>query len=44
MDYIQGGCDISLVLAMDFTLSNKAPSDPESFHYDQDVKGGIIQN
>jgi len=33
LDYIHGGCDVSLMLAMDFTLSNKSPKDPQSLHY-----------
>lgn len=33
LDYIHGGCDISLMLAMDFTLKNKSCKDPKSLHY-----------
>ena len=33
LDYIQGGCEISTVIGMDFTLSNKHQSDPRSLHY-----------
>lgn len=33
LDYIHGGCDISLMLAMDFTLSNKVAKDSKSLHY-----------
>eukprot|EP00347_Sterkiella_histriomuscorum_P019986 403339535 len=33
LDYIHGGCDISLMLAMDFTLTNKPCKDPKSLHY-----------
>eukprot|EP00981_Chlorochromonas_danica_P002490 scaffold474_cov169-Ochromonas_danica.AAC.25 len=32
-DYIQGGCEISLVLGIDFTASNRDPIDPDSLHY-----------
>jgi hypothetical protein len=31
--YIEGGCEISLVIGIDFTVSNKDPSDPASLHY-----------
>lgn len=33
LDYIHGGCDVSLMLIMDFTLKNKNPKDPKSLHY-----------
>jgi hypothetical protein len=33
LEYIFGGCEISLSLAVDFTLSNGNPNDPESLHY-----------
>ncbi|CDW86667.1 copine-4 [Stylonychia lemnae] len=33
LDYIHGGCDVSLMLAMDFTLTNKSQKDPLSLHY-----------
>ncbi|OMJ92778.1 hypothetical protein SteCoe_4412 [Stentor coeruleus] len=32
-DYIQGGCQISLEVAIDFTGSNKHPSSTSSLHY-----------
>ncbi len=28
-----GGCEISVSVAVDFTASNKKPTDPESLHY-----------
>jgi hypothetical protein len=33
LDYICNGLEIALVTAIDFTLSNKDPSDPNSLHY-----------
>lgn len=33
IDYIHGGCDVSVLLAMDFSLSNKHYSNPQSLHY-----------
>jgi hypothetical protein len=33
IDYIYGGCDISVVLAMDFSVSNLRYSNPASLHY-----------
>ena len=33
LDYIHGGCDVSLMVGMDFTLSNKPAKDPKSLHY-----------
>jgi copine 1/2/3 len=33
VDYISGGCDIELEVAIDFTGSNKHPSSPNSLHY-----------
>lgn len=32
LDYCKGGLNINLVVGIDFTLSNKAPSDPKSLH------------
>lgn len=33
LDYIAGGCQISLITAIDFTGSNGDPRDPSSLHY-----------
>ena len=32
LDYVFGGCEISLSVAIDFTLSNGNPNEPESLH------------
>lgn len=33
MDFIFGGCEIGLTIAIDFTLSNGEPNNPNSLHY-----------
>ena len=33
LEYIFGGCQIGLTVAIDFTLSNGHPSKPSSLHY-----------
>lgn len=33
LDYVMGGCEISLMVAIDFTASNGDPRDPSSLHY-----------
>lgn len=33
LDFIFGGCEIGLSIAVDFTLSNGVPSSPSSLHY-----------
>jgi len=37
LDYIWGGCEISLVVAVDFTSSNGNPKDSKSLHYNDGV-------
>ena len=43
LDYVFGGCEISLSIAIDFTLSNGDPSDPESLHYFDPKKNEYLQ-
>eukprot|EP01132_Coremiostelium_polycephalum_P000624 gene624-774_t len=33
LEYIAGGCEISLIVGIDCTASNRAPVDPTSLHY-----------
>jgi hypothetical protein len=33
LDYIYGGCEISLVIGIDFTRSNGVPTESGSYHY-----------
>jgi len=33
LDYVLGGCEISLIIGIDFTKSNGLPTDPESLHF-----------
>eukprot|EP01125_Pyxidicula_operculata_P011209 TRINITY_DN3664_c0_g1_i1.p1 TRINITY_DN3664_c0_g1~~TRINITY_DN3664_c0_g1_i1.p1 ORF type:complete len:783 (-),score=179.80 TRINITY_DN3664_c0_g1_i1:42-2390(-) len=33
LDYVVGGCDINLIVAIDFTASNNPPTDPSSLHH-----------
>ena len=33
LEYVFGGCEISLAVAVDFTLSNGDPKDKDSLHY-----------
>lgn len=33
LEYVFGGCEISLAIAVDFTLSNQPPHDKDSLHY-----------
>ena len=33
LEYIFGGCEVDLSIAIDFTLSNGPPNDPKSLHY-----------
>ena len=44
LDYIFGGCEIGLHVAIDFTLSNGDPSTPSSLHYlDQMGKNDYVR-
>lgn len=36
LDYIFGGCELKLHLAIDFTMSNGPPHDSMSLHYLKD--------
>jgi hypothetical protein len=33
LDFIVGGCEMNLMVAIDFTASNKVPTDPSSLHF-----------
>ncbi|GMF48061.1 unnamed protein product [Phytophthora fragariaefolia] len=33
VEYLRGGCEISLIVGIDYTASNGNPSDPSSLHY-----------
>lgn len=33
LEYIFGGCEVDLTIAIDFTLSNGPPQNPDSLHY-----------
>ena len=33
MEYLHGGLEISLIIAVDFTASNGSPQSPTSLHY-----------
>eukprot|EP00455_Lapot_gusevi_P035859 TRINITY_DN3975_c0_g2_i6.p1 TRINITY_DN3975_c0_g2~~TRINITY_DN3975_c0_g2_i6.p1 ORF type:complete len:523 (+),score=208.25 TRINITY_DN3975_c0_g2_i6:230-1570(+) len=44
LDYIAGGCQISLMAAIDFTGSNRNPSDYTSLHYRAKPGGNEYQN
>jgi hypothetical protein len=43
LDYVFGGCEISLSIAIDFTLSNGHPTDPLSLHYFDPNKNEYLQ-
>ena len=33
IDYIEGGCEINMICAIDYTGSNGHPADPKSLHF-----------
>lgn len=33
LQYLRGGCEVSLMVGIDYTQSNRDPSDPRSLHY-----------
>ena len=43
LEYVFGGCDINLVCAIDFTLSNGDPKDRDSLHYFDMNKNEYLQ-
>ena len=43
LDYVFNGLELSLSIAVDFTLSNKPPSDPSSLHYFDLAKNQYLQ-
>jgi len=40
LEYVAGGCDISLIMAIDFTVSNGNPSSAKSLHYNGNAAEG----
>lgn len=43
IDYLQGGLNITPIVAIDFTASNKDPEDPRSLHYFQKDRLNLYQ-
>lgn len=43
LEYVFGGCEIDLSMAIDFTLSNGDPKDPSSLHYFDPRKNQYMQ-
>jgi hypothetical protein len=43
LEYVFGGCDINLSVAIDFTLSNGDPREPDSLHCPDPRKNEYIQ-
>jgi len=44
LDYIRGGCELNLIVAIDFTASNGAPSTPQSLHFQHPTANGTNLN
>ena len=44
LEFLYGGCTINLVIGVDFTNSNKKPTDPKSLHYIDPVKRNPYQS
>jgi len=44
LDYIFGGCEIGLSIAVDFTLSNGAPEKHDSLHYTGNIQKNEYYN
>jgi len=44
LDYIRGGCEINLMIGIDFTASNGAVSTPQSLHYQGRGYSGTSQH
>jgi len=38
LDYVNGGCEVSLLVGIDFTKSNGNPTDPSSLHYQNGLR------
>eukprot|EP01126_Amoeba_proteus_P004273 TRINITY_DN1143_c0_g2_i12.p1 TRINITY_DN1143_c0_g2~~TRINITY_DN1143_c0_g2_i12.p1 ORF type:complete len:846 (-),score=168.77 TRINITY_DN1143_c0_g2_i12:199-2736(-) len=43
LEYILGGCQINLVIGIDFTASNGHPSQPSSLHYHGNARNEYVQ-
>jgi len=43
LEYVFGGCEVDLSIAIDFTLSNGDPRQPDSLHYFNPQKNQYIQ-
>lgn len=43
LEYVFGGCEINLSIAVDFTLSNGPPNDKDSLHYFDMNKNEYLQ-
>ena len=43
LEYIFGGCEVDLTMAIDFTLSNGDPRDPGSLHYANPQRNQYMQ-